>query len=163
MLMKWLSRRGEEEVRARVRRCRGFRPRLEALEDRLAPANIVWSGAGADAIFSNDANWVGGVAPGINDTAIFDPAQSGGAANANKNGTINAPANVQALLLQGAYTGTVTALAPYSGPQPSAAGLCWWMAQTDSPGPSPWLVAERSRHRDGQSHHRQRRHGQSRR
>src|SRR5437867_6155441 len=114
MLMKWLSGRGES-VRAGLRPRQGYRPRLETLEDRLAPANIVWSGGGADGNFTNDANWVGGVAPGSNDTAIFDPSQSGGAANAKKNGTINAAVTVQALLLEGTYTGTVTALAPYSG------------------------------------------------
>src|SRR5439155_13535143 len=105
MLMKWRSMRGESKRCPDCGSRRRFRPRLETLEDRLTPANIVWSGAAADANFTNDAKWVGNVAPGVNDTAIFDPSQSGGAVNANKNATINAPVNVQALLLQGTYTG----------------------------------------------------------
>jgi hypothetical protein len=48
-----------------------FRPRFETLEDRWMPANITWMG-GADTNWSNPANWVGGVVPGAQDTAIFD-------------------------------------------------------------------------------------------
>src|SRR5438105_14290097 len=110
MLMNWLWR-NRKARRARLKCQRGvFRPRLEALEDRLAPANIVWSGAGADANFTTAGNWIGGVVPGNNDAAIFDPSQATGAPKANKDGTINAPVNLQALLLEGTYTGKVTAL-----------------------------------------------------
>src|SRR5437868_4121574 len=38
-------------------------PRLEALEDRLAPASFTWTGNGADANWGTGANWSGGVAP----------------------------------------------------------------------------------------------------
>jgi len=43
-----------------------FRPRIELLEDRNAPANITWSGAsGIDTNWSRGANWFGNVAPGV--------------------------------------------------------------------------------------------------
>jgi fibronectin-binding autotransporter adhesin len=51
---------------------------LNALEDRLVPANAVWSGAGDVAgvtnpndDWSNGKNWVGGVAPVAGDAIIF--------------------------------------------------------------------------------------------
>src|SRR5205807_3859933 len=45
-----------------------------------------------------------------------------GAPKANKDATINAPVNLQALLLEGTYTGKVTALAPFSAPTTVTAG-----------------------------------------
>src|SRR5262245_38324114 len=47
-----------------------FRPRLEALEDRLAPATRVWDGGSLlNSNWSTAANWVGDVAPtpGVDD------------------------------------------------------------------------------------------------
>jgi autotransporter-associated beta strand protein len=38
-----------------------YRPRLEALEDRLAPASHFWQGPAAGGLWSNAANWNGGV------------------------------------------------------------------------------------------------------
>jgi hypothetical protein len=42
---------------------RNSRSRCESLESRRLLAADVWSGAGTDALFSDGANWVGGVAP----------------------------------------------------------------------------------------------------
>src|SRR5262245_21251456 len=56
--------------RARVKGQR--RPRLERLEERLAPATFVWNGAGDGTNWANGPNWVGGVAPtGNNDDLVF--------------------------------------------------------------------------------------------
>jgi hypothetical protein len=50
------------------------RPRLEALEDRLAPAIDAWTGAGSIDLWSNPANWQSGVAPRPGDTIVFNGA-----------------------------------------------------------------------------------------
>jgi hypothetical protein len=54
---------------------------LEALEDRCVPSTTcVWGGASGD--WSRDANWQGGAAPGLNDSASF-PSTNGGAYTVN--------------------------------------------------------------------------------
>ena len=40
-----------------------FRPRLEALEDRLAPAVLVWTGATNNSLWSDPGNWEEGKTP----------------------------------------------------------------------------------------------------
>src|SRR5262249_54998222 len=84
------------------------RPRLELLEDRLAPANIFWGGGGANNNFNNGANWGRGTAPGTSDIAIFDPSQASGAPSPNKDATIDTSISVRGLFVEGTYTGTVT-------------------------------------------------------
>ena len=44
---------------------------LEALEQRLAPAARVWDGGGADDRWTTAANWVGDIAPVVNDDLTF--------------------------------------------------------------------------------------------
>ena len=46
------------------------RPRLEHLEERLAPATFVWSGAGDGTNWANGPNWQAGNAPGANDPDV---------------------------------------------------------------------------------------------
>ncbi len=53
---------------------RSSRLRLEELENRLAPATFTWNdfGASANTNFNNGANWVGGIAPTGNASALED-------------------------------------------------------------------------------------------
>jgi autotransporter-associated beta strand protein len=44
---------------------------LTRLESRLAPANAIWDGGGADNLWSTAANWVGDVAPQAGDDLVF--------------------------------------------------------------------------------------------
>ncbi|MFN4261141.1 MAG: beta strand repeat-containing protein [Gemmataceae bacterium] len=44
---------------------------LERLEDRLAPATAIWTGAAGDGLWTTAANWNGGVAPVAGDDLIF--------------------------------------------------------------------------------------------
>src|SRR4051794_5260391 len=46
-----------------------FRPRLEHLEDRLTPAVHEWTGLGADNLWTNNANWIGGAPTLANDAS----------------------------------------------------------------------------------------------
>src|SRR4051794_2270531 len=67
---KWLSRKRSPSAKVCPR------PRLEFLEDRLAPATFTWTGAGTNNLWSNPLNWAGGVAPnpgGGVDTLLFGP------------------------------------------------------------------------------------------
>lgn len=49
-----------------------YRPRLELLEDRMAPATLTWQSAPpGNNLWSNPANWSGGVIPHNNDTLRF--------------------------------------------------------------------------------------------
>jgi autotransporter-associated beta strand protein len=52
---------GWTSTSARRKLCRP--PRLEALEDRWAPATHIWSGAGSSALWSNPQNWSSGGVP----------------------------------------------------------------------------------------------------
>jgi hypothetical protein len=47
------------------------RPRLLALEDRLAPAIATWDGGGANNNWTTAANWVGDIAPQPGDDLVF--------------------------------------------------------------------------------------------
>src|SRR5437868_5228570 len=75
------------------------RPRLEALEDRLAPATLTWTGAVSN-LWSNPSNWSGG-APRVD--TIEDLIFPAGASNLTNVNDIGAPG----LLLQTiTYTGS---------------------------------------------------------
>jgi autotransporter-associated beta strand protein len=47
--------------RARAARAQPYRPALEALEDRLVPATHIWQGPATGGLWSQAANWIGGV------------------------------------------------------------------------------------------------------
>jgi autotransporter-associated beta strand protein len=53
-----------------VRSVDSLRPRVEWLEDRTTPAAHTWNPAGADALWSNPANWSAGGAPAAGETAV---------------------------------------------------------------------------------------------
>jgi hypothetical protein len=53
----------------------GYRPQLERLEDRLAPAVRVWDGGGADTLASNPLNWSEDILPTSNDTLVLDASE----------------------------------------------------------------------------------------
>src|SRR4051794_10439901 len=57
-----------------------FRPRLERLEDRLAPNAHTWTG-GVDGTFGNPGNWQGGAVPTPGETNV--QLTFNGSANAN--------------------------------------------------------------------------------
>jgi hypothetical protein len=48
-----------------------FRPHVEGLEERMAPAAHTWTGLGADNNWSTAANWAGNVAPSPGDDLVF--------------------------------------------------------------------------------------------
>jgi autotransporter-associated beta strand protein len=74
-LRKWTKRKSSavrQGRRAATPRKQSFRPRLEALEDRLAPATHNWTGLSTDSSnWSDAANWAGNVAPSPGDDLIF--------------------------------------------------------------------------------------------
>src|SRR5438067_734579 len=45
--------------------------KAEALEDRITPATRVWTGLGANGNWSTATNWVGNVAPQLEDSLVF--------------------------------------------------------------------------------------------
>jgi fibronectin-binding autotransporter adhesin len=61
-------------------RPRPFRPRLEALEERLTPSTRTWSGAGGNNLWSTAANW--DAAPVAGDDLVF-PANAARLSNVN--------------------------------------------------------------------------------
>ncbi|MGH7143887.1 MAG: beta strand repeat-containing protein, partial [Planctomycetota bacterium] len=67
----------------------------------LRAADITWSGAGADNLWSDAANWSTDTVPGVNDHAIFD-------GTSTKDCTLDANVNLQGLSIRSGYTGTVT-------------------------------------------------------
>lgn len=67
MLMHWFTK-------ARSRSglpTRSFRPQLESLDGRLAPAVVAWDGGGGDHNWTTAANWVGDAAPSAGDELSF--------------------------------------------------------------------------------------------
>ena len=73
--LPWASqrRRSKQDTAGRrgtVRPSR-FRPRLEVLEGRIAPATRVWDGGGANNLWSTAGNWAGDVAPKSGDDLVF--------------------------------------------------------------------------------------------
>src|SRR5262245_12819137 len=63
--LPWTSHRARSKQQTR------FRPRLEVLEGRIAPATRVWDGGGANNQWATAANWVGDVAPATGDDLVF--------------------------------------------------------------------------------------------
>lgn len=45
---------------------------IELLETRIAPATLTWTGSAVDNLWTNPANWNGGLTPADGDTLIFD-------------------------------------------------------------------------------------------
>src|SRR5258708_1253276 len=78
-----------------VRRSPAARPRclpkVELLEDRLAPATVSWDGgpAGTGTNWNTAANWVGDVLPGSGDTAQIGAAFAGVTISTSVNVTIS--------------------------------------------------------------------------
>jgi hypothetical protein len=66
---KW-SRAGAAPAR------RPLRPLAEALEDRLAPAVLHWTGA-VSAVWSTAGNWAEAAVPQADDTVVFDTGVAG--------------------------------------------------------------------------------------
>ncbi len=98
---KWFSRR--PQTPARTRSTGRVRPHLELLEDRLAPASKIWTGA-SNANWNVAGNWIGGV-PGASDIAVFDTSAGGTNANSTVNaGFAGSVAGIQILN----YNGTIT-------------------------------------------------------
>src|SRR5262249_53676228 len=50
-----------------------FRPRVEALEDRLLLAARLWDGGGATNLWTDRFNWQGDLAPTAGDDLVFGP------------------------------------------------------------------------------------------
>jgi hypothetical protein len=78
-----------------------FRPCIEALETRLAPATYTWDGGGADNNWSTAGNWTSDTAPGASDTAVFD-------GTSTKAATIDVNVSVDGLQINSGYTNTIT-------------------------------------------------------
>src|SRR5262245_48672333 len=78
------QRRFLSMVLSSLRRNRFVRPRLEALEDRLAPATRVWDGGSPlNSNWTTAANWVGDVAPVPGVDALEFPSTAARKANTN--------------------------------------------------------------------------------
>ncbi|MDW8244825.1 MAG: autotransporter-associated beta strand repeat-containing protein, partial [Thermogemmata sp.] len=69
---KWVAQLFRQR-RGGVSRPQGWQRRLhvEALEDRVAPATIVWTGAGPNSLWSTPQNWNLGRAPQAGDDIVF--------------------------------------------------------------------------------------------
>lgn len=63
----------------------------------------VWTGNGANALWSNGANWSGGAAPGASNQALFN-----GTCSSNCSPTISANINVGGIRIASGYTSTIT-------------------------------------------------------
>ncbi len=94
-LKKFFSKSSKSKVSPR--RNLGFRPQLEALEQRWCPKTTTWQGA-ADGLWSAGTNWDEG-APGSGDTVIFD----GSKANTRSRISVN-NATVARVITQGGYS-----------------------------------------------------------
>jgi autotransporter-associated beta strand protein len=81
---RWLRSLRPQKVKTLRKRDTSLR--LEALENRLAPATFIWSGMGLTNKWSNGANWFGGIAPtgsaATLDSIVFQ-AGSGNTTNVN--------------------------------------------------------------------------------
>jgi fibronectin-binding autotransporter adhesin len=81
-LYHWLNRRSNCPSKRAKRRGRALRwPRsfaliLEQIEDRLAPALMIWSGLGSTPNWSDPGNWLGNIAPAAGDSLLFPDAVS---------------------------------------------------------------------------------------
>jgi hypothetical protein len=89
------------------------RPRFELLEDRLAPAVTIWTGAdfAHNVNWSNPANWSNGV-PQAGDTAQFTNNASVQDFTSNVDAGFNATSAVGALQIDGSWGGTINVNGP---------------------------------------------------
>jgi hypothetical protein len=74
MLRAFVRRFLAPQARRRIRRplpAAAFRPRLEALEDRVVPSTVTWVHPG-DGDWSVGANWSTGATPGTNDDVVIN-------------------------------------------------------------------------------------------
>jgi hypothetical protein len=74
-----------------------------SLTPTFATNPFLWTGAGANANWSNGANWQGGAAPGSSDTAVLD-----GSCTVNCSPTINASITIGGIYLAASYAGNLT-------------------------------------------------------
>ena len=110
------SRRGAPEkkpARHRIAPSRGgprYRPELERLEDRLAPATITWDGgpSGTSTNWNTAANWVGDVLPGPSDDAVIGAAFSGITISTSANVAVKSVTSDAALVIGNNLSFTVT-------------------------------------------------------
>src|SRR5262249_4559500 len=110
---KWF-RRLRPARRARAQARPTFRPGLDfVLEERLAPATRLWTGAGADGNWSTGPNWAGGVAPVGGDDRVF-PSGARQMAASNNDLTAGTPFNSVSVYASG-YTFTGNAIALGAG------------------------------------------------
>lgn len=81
---------------------RRARPNLEVLDDRILPATSTWTwnSGHATSNWNDAANWTNGV-PGAGDTAVFD-------GSSDTNATVSANTTVGHLIIDDAYTSTIT-------------------------------------------------------
>lgn len=99
------SRSNAGAANRRTRRgAKSWRPRLEPLEDRLAPAVVLWDGgpSGTGTDWGVAANWVGDVLPGINDDAVIESAFSAITITSSANVTIQSVTSAAALQITAA-------------------------------------------------------------
>jgi hypothetical protein len=75
-MTRWFGER-RDRLNSKRKFASAWRPALEALESRYAPAVRIWTGLGADDLWSNAANWDTGVAQDGDDVRIAATAESG--------------------------------------------------------------------------------------
>ena len=90
-----------------------YKPRFELLEDRMAPAVTVWTGAdfAHNLNWSNPANWSNGV-PQAGDTAEFTNNSSVRDFTSNVDAGFNATSTIGTLTIDGSWGGTVNVNGP---------------------------------------------------
>src|SRR6516164_9085877 len=90
-----------------------YKPRFELLEDRMAPAVTVWTGAdfAHNLNWSNPANWSNGV-PQAGDTAEFTNNSSVRDFTSNVDAGFNAASTVGALTIDALWGGTINVNGP---------------------------------------------------
>src|SRR3954467_15720108 len=62
---RWIDSFFRTQTRTITRRAPRRKPYVEELEGRIAPAQYIWSGLGADANWSTKENWIGPSGPGV--------------------------------------------------------------------------------------------------
>jgi hypothetical protein len=103
-----ISKQARRSGRGRPR----FRPRLDALEERLAPAVVVWDGGplGTGTSWNDPANWVGERLPEAGDDAEIGAAFNGITITSTADVSINSVTSAAALrIMAGTFTVAATA------------------------------------------------------
>ena len=77
---------GQDRPFARAKKAHNVRPHLTTLEDRMVPAQIIWTGNGTNDFWSNPKNWNLNRAPQMDDQVILasDPAVFDATSDINK-------------------------------------------------------------------------------